>query len=283
MQATTAIVTDSTAYIAKDVRAKLGIHMIPLSVLFGSEAYQEEVDISAEAFYEKMAESDTLPTTSQPALGAFVELFTKLKDAGYKEVVTIHLSSKISGTYQNALQAGEMVDGIDVYGFDSGISCAPQAYFVEEAAKLAQRGEHAEEIIERLEAMRSNIRAYFVVNDLKHLYRGGRLSSGQFVVGQLLKMKPVLHFEDGEIVPFAKVRTEKRALQQIISMLEDDVVDGNEYRVSVIHAMREAKANEIATSISKRFPNVTVEIGYFGPVIGTHLGEGSLGISWYRL
>lgn len=277
-----AIVTDSTAYIAEDVREKLGVHMIPLSVIFGTEMFAEEVEICADQFYKKMAESEELPKTSQPAVGQFVELFTSLKEKGYKEIISIHLSSKISGTYNSALQAGQLVDGIDVYVFDSSISCAPQAYYVEKAAELAKQGLVAKAIIEQLEQLRPNIRAYFIVDDLKHLHRGGRLGSGQLVVGQLLKIKPILHFEDGVIVPFEKVRTEKRAINRILQLLEEDVASSKKFTATVIHAMTEEKAKQIANMISERLSNVDVNISYFGPVIGTHLGEGSLGISWYK-
>lgn len=277
-----AIVTDSTAYIAEDVREKLGVHMIPLSVIFGTEMFAEEVEICADQFYKKMAESEELPKTSQPAVGQFVELFTSLKEKGYKEIISIHLSSKISGTYNSALQAGQLVDGIDVYVFDSSISCAPQAYYVEKAAELAKQGLVAKAIIEQLEQLRPNIRAYFIVDDLKHLHRGGRLGSGQLVVGQLLKIKPILHFEDGIIVPFEKVRTEKRAINRILQLLEEDVASSKKFTATVIHAMTEEKAKQIANMISERLSNVDVNISYFGPVIGTHLGEGSLGISWYK-
>lgn len=277
-----AIVTDSTAYIAEDVREKLGVHMIPLSVIFGTEMFAEEVEICADQFYKKMAESEELPKTSQPAVGQFVELFTSLKEKGYKEIISIHLSSKISGTYNSALQAGQLVDGIDVYVFDSSISCAPQAYYVEKAAELAKQGLVAKAIIEQLEQLRPNIRAYFIVDDLKHLHRGGRLGSGQLVVGQLLKIKPILHFEDGVIVPFEKVRTEKRAINRILQLLEEDVASSKKFTATVIHAMTEEKAKQIANMISERLTNVDVNISYFGPVIGTHLGEGSLGISWYK-
>ncbi len=277
-----AIVTDSTAYLTEEVRKKLHIHVVPLSVIFGDDVYEEEIEISTEQFYKKLAANDKLPTTSQPAIGRFVELFMKLAEEGYHEVVTIHLSSKISGTYQGALRAGDMVEGIDVYGFDSGISCAPQGYFVEKAAKLALDGVDAKTIIQQLEKMRPSIKAYFMVADLKHLHRGGRLGSGQLVVGQLLKIKPVLHFDDGVIVPFEKIRTEKKAIARILSLLEQDVEQGGLYTVTVIHTLNEEQGQSVATSIRERFTNVDVDISYFGPVIGTHLGEGSLGIVWYK-
>lgn len=282
MNKNVAIVTDSTAYLPKEIRERLAIHMVPLSVVFGEESYQEEIDISTEQFYDKMLTAEKLPTTSQPATGQFVELFTKLSEAGYKQIITIHLSSKISGTYQSAISAGEMVEGVDVYGFDTEITCSPQGFFIQEAAKMALEGVGVDDIFARLEEMKTSLKAYFMVDDLHHLHRGGRLSGGQLVIGNLLKIKPILHVEKGSIVPFEKVRTEKKALARILSLLEKDVQHGGAFLVTVIHAKKLDVAEQLAATIRERFSNVNVDVSYFGPVIGTHLGAGSLAVSWYK-
>ncbi|WP_423408254.1 DegV family protein [Heyndrickxia sp. MSNUG] len=276
----TAVVTDSTAYIPKELREKWNIHMIPLSVIFSNETYREEVDISAEAFYEEVKNRD-LPTTSQPPIGEFVELFEKLSN-DYDEVVSIHLSSGISGTYQGAITAGTMVDGIKVYAFDSEISCMVQGFYALEAAEMAEQGKSGEEIIARLGEMKHSIRAYFMVDDLSHLQRGGRLSSAQAFIGSLLQVKPLLHFEDKRIVPFEKVRTRKKALNRVVELLAEDAGSGEQYRAAIIHANREAEALEWKKELETQFPNVEFMLSYFGPVIGTHLGEGSMGMGWYK-
>ncbi|MEH7887030.1 DegV family protein [Bacillus sp. JJ1609] len=276
----TAVVTDSTAYIPKELREKWNIHMIPLSVIFSNETYREEIDISAEAFYEEVKNRD-LPTTSQPPIGEFVELFEKLsKD--YDEVVSIHLSSGISGTYQGAISAGTMVDGIKVYAFDSEVSAMVQGFYALEAAEMAKQGKSGEEIIGRLEEIKQSSKAYFMVDDLSHLQRGGRLSSAQAFIGSLLQVKPLLHFDDKMIVPFEKVRTRKKALNRVVELLAEDAASGESYRAVVIHANREVEAIEWRIELETRFPNVEFMISYFGPVIGTHLGEGSMGMGWYK-
>ncbi|WP_017726232.1 DegV family protein [Halalkalibacterium ligniniphilum] len=277
-----AIVTDSTAYLDPEVRKELGIHMVPLSVVFGEEAFQEEIDLTTEAFYEKMKQTDKLPTTSQPAIGHFVEMFESLAKEGFQAVISIHLSSKISGTYQSAISAADMVEGIEVFGFDSEISCAPQGYFVIEAARMAQKGAEAQEILDQLVAMKDRLRAYFMVDDLNHLHRGGRLNAAQLVVGSILKIKPVLHFEEGSIVPFEKVRTEKKALARIKGLFAEDASSGEAIQATVIHANRLDAAEELAEELRTQYPNASVGISHFGPVIGTHLGAGSLGLSWMK-
>ncbi|MGG7619635.1 DegV family protein [Bacillus coreaensis] len=275
----TAVVTDSTAYIPKDLRDKLDIHMIPLSVIFGTETYREEIEITASEFFEEVKNRE-LPTTSQPPVGEFVQLFEQLsKD--YDSVVSIHLSSGISGTFQGAVSAGEMVENIDVFAFDSEISCMVQGFYVLEAAQMAQEGKEPEEIIARLDEMKKTLYAYFMVDDLSHLQRGGRLSSAQALIGSLLQVKPLLHFQDKKIVSFEKIRTRKKAMRRMVDLLAEASA-GEEYRAVIIHANREQEANEWKKELEAELPNVEFVISYFGPVIGTHLGEGSMGLGWVK-
>ncbi len=277
----TAIVTDSTAYIPKAMRDKYNIHMIPLSVVFGTEAYREEVDITAEEFFNEIKNVEKLPTTSMPPIGLFVETFEELKKE-YDAVVCIHLSSGISGTYQGAVAAGDMVEGIQVFAFDCELTCGVQGFYVLEAAKMALEGANPEAILERLHEMKKSTRAYFMVDDLSNLQRGGRLSSAQAILGSLLQVKPVLHFENKVIEPFEKIRTRKKAIGRIVELLEEDAKLGVPMEAVIIHANREEQAQELLNELSEKFPNVNFDLSYFGPVIGTHLGEGALGIGWYK-
>lgn len=277
----TAIVTDSTAYIPKELRDKYNIHMIPLSVNFGVESYREEIDITADQFFEEIKAKSELPTTSQPPVGEFVELFEKLGQ-DHDAVISIHLSSGISGTYQGAVSAGDMVENVKVYTFDSEISCMVQGFYALEAAELAQEGKTAEEIMIRLKEMKKTMKAYFMVDDLTNLQRGGRLSGAQAFVGSLLQVKPILHFEEKVIVPFEKIRTRKKALKRLFELF-DEVASSNEpMRAVLIHANRPAEAVELKAELADQYPNVDFLISYFGPVIGTHLGEGAIGLGWYK-
>jgi DegV family protein with EDD domain len=276
----TAVVTDSTAYIPKELRDKWNIHMIPLNVIFGSEVYQEEVDITAEQFYQEVKVKD-LPTTSQPPIGQFVELFERLAKE-YDTVISIHLSSGISGTFSGAVTASTMVEHIKVYPFDSEVSCMPQGLYAIEAAKMALNGEDSDKIMSRLEELKKTARAYFMADDLSHLQRGGRLSSAQAIIGSLLQVKPLLHFEDKVIVPFEKIRTRKKAMKRIVDLLGEDAASGEHYQAAVIHANREEEAQEWKVELEALYPNVEFMVSYFGPVIGTHLGEGAMGLGWMK-
>ncbi|MEI5907595.1 DegV family protein [Bacillus spongiae] len=277
----TAIVTDSTSYIPKELREQLNIHMIPLSVVMNGESYQEEFDLTSELFYEEVKNSGKLPSTSQPPIGQFVELFEQLaKD--YDAVISILLSSGISGTYQSAVSASNMVDNVEVVVYDSEISCMVQGFYVLEAAKLAQMGEDPTSIVRHLDEMRETSKAYFMVDDLSHLQRGGRLSSAQAIIGSLLQVKPLLHFENKVIVPFEKIRTRKKAMKRIVELLEKDVEKGIPLQASIIHANRLEEAQAWKGELEEKYPTVEFSISYFGPVIGTHLGEGSMGLGWMK-
>ncbi|KOY82353.1 DegV family protein [Lysinibacillus macroides] len=277
----TAIVTDSTAYITAEKRARLNIHMVPLSVNVSGQLFAEEVDITASEFYDKVRGIKEFPKTTQPPIGEFVALFEELaKD--YDEVIAIHLSSGISGTYQGAVQAGEMVEGIEVHAFDSEISCAVQGFFALKAAEMVQQGFSAQDILAALADMQQYTRAYFIVDDLAHLQRGGRLSSAAALIGGLLQVKPVLHFVDKVIVPFEKIRTRKKALKRVEELLAADAKKYEAMNAVVIHANCEEEAQAWLAQLAATYPNVNFTLSYFGPVIGTHLGEGAMGLGWTK-
>ncbi|MFC7321877.1 DegV family protein [Halobacillus campisalis] len=277
----TAVLTDSTAYIPKKTRQSKNIHMVPLNVVFGQESYQEEVDITTDDFYDMVKEYEQLPKTSQPSIGLMTEKLEELAKE-YDAVIAIHLSSGISGTFQGIITAGEMVDDIEVYPFDSETSCLMQGFYALEASELANNGALPDQIMTRLDKMKESMQAYFMADDLSHLQRGGRLNGAQAFVGSLLQVKPVLHFVDTKIVPFEKIRTRKKALKRILTLFEESISSEGRYKASVIHANRPAEAEQMKREIEAEFDQVEVTISYFGPVIGTHLGEGAMGLGWYR-
>ncbi|MDV2582837.1 DegV family protein [Alkalibacillus haloalkaliphilus] len=278
----TAVLTDSTAYIPQEQLDHWNIYMVPLSVTFGDESYRELVDITTKEFYEKVRTEKDLPKTSQPSVGDFTTKFEEIAN-DYDAVVSIHLSSGISGTYQAAVSAGDMVEELEVHPFDSEISCMAQGFYVLEAAQMAQNGATPDEILNRLKEMKQDMSAYFMVDDLSHLARGGRLTGAQAMVGSLLQVKPLLHFEDTKIVPFEKIRTSKKAYKRMENLLSEAAQEAEQMKAVIIHAEREEIANKWKDELSEKYPNVEFVISYFGPVIGTHLGEGGLGLGWYKV
>lgn len=277
----TAVVTDSTAYIPKELRDSLHIRMVPLSVVIGNDTYKEEIDINTTEFYDKVRNERTLPKTSQPALGDFVETYEELSKH-YDAVISIHLSSGISGTLAGAKQAGEIVDNINVYTFDSELSCMVQGFYVLKAAQMAQAGADPNAIMQELNNMKQTTRAYFMVDNLDHLHRGGRLNGFERVIGSVLQVKPILHFENKVIVPFEKVRTRKKAMKRIADLLQEDAQKHAKLQATIIHANNEQEAITWKNELEAIMPNVEFTISYFGPVIGTHLGEDSMGLGWVK-
>lgn len=277
----TAIVTDSTAYIPLEVRQNYNVHMIPLGVTIEGTVYDEEISITAAEFYDRVRGAKEFPKTTQPPVGKFVELFEQLgKD--YDEIVTIHLSSGISGTFQGAVQAGEMVENVIVHAFDSEIACYLEGLYVLEAAKMAMNGASGVEIIARLEELKTSCEAYFIVDDLQHLQRGGRLSAAAAIIGGLLQVKPILTFQNKVIVPFEKIRTRKKAMRRVEEQLEKAVEKYGALQATIIHGNCEEEAREWMDKLSKEHPTVDITLSYFGPVIGTHLGEGAIAMGWLK-
>ena len=276
-----AVVTDSTAYLPEQIIEKYSIYTIPLTVTIGEDVYEEEVTLCATEFYDKVRGSGTLPKTSQPPVGKFVELFEQLKAKGYTDVISVHLSSGISGTYNGAIQAGSMVDGLTVHAYDSEIACYVQGFYVIEAARLAQKNIAPEKIIAHLDDVKETVDAYFMVDDLSHLQRGGRLSGAAAMIGSLLQVKPLLHFVDTKIVPFEKIRTKKKAYKRMSELLEKQA-EKMPLEAVIIHANAEEEALKWKRQLEKQLPHVVFHVSHFGPVIGTHLGEGAMGLGWKK-
>ncbi|PAE15274.1 fatty acid-binding protein DegV [Virgibacillus sp. 7505] len=277
-----AVMTDSTAYLTPEQREAFDIHMIPLQVVFDDATYEEEVDITAEEFYDKIKQQKALPKTSQPVVGKVIEKLEELSES-YDAVISVHLSSGISGTYQSMVAADDMVEGIDVHAYDSELSCMAQGYYALEAARMVKQGASVEDILKRLDEMKETMIAYFIVDDLSNLQRGGRLNGAQAIIGSLLQVKPVLHFEDKKIVPFEKIRTKKKAISRIKALFDEQAAGGAKMKACIIHGNRPEEAESLRQEWAAEYPNAEIEVSYFGPVIATHLGEGAIGFLWYKV
>ncbi|MGK9044859.1 fatty acid kinase binding subunit FakB1 [Mammaliicoccus vitulinus] len=276
-----AVLTDSTAYLDQAYLEKYQIKTIALNVIFKDKTYKELSELNTDDFYKRMRNETQLPTTSQPAMGEYVQLLESLKEEGYTDVIAVHLSSGISGTFQSAVTANAMVEDIKVHPFDSEISCAVQGFYAIKAAQLVQQGMTVvDNILEQLENMKQTTNAYFIVDDLNNLKKGGRLNSAQAFVGTMLQVKPLLHFVDTKIVPYDKVRTKKRAMKRIEEQLAKEVDGYKNLSIVIIEGNDKENALSWKTQIEEKFPEADVILSYFGPVIGTHLGEGALGLGF---
>lgn len=275
-----AIVTDSTAYLNKEEYEQDNLFFVPLSVIFKNEVFKEEVDITSDAFFEKVRESEQLPTSSQPTVGDLTALYQELEKE-FDAVISIHLSSRISGTFQNAYSVAKTMEGLNVYPYDSEMAGAGQAFLVKAAAKLARENYSVNEIIEQLDKIKKETEIYFVVDDLTNLIKGGRLSRMAGGVATALKIKPVLTFRGGEIIAYDKIRTKKKALKKIEALLEESVKE-KDYPIAatIVHAYCEDETQTFKEQMEEKFPNVRFTSSFLGPVVGVHTGEGAVGMSW---
>ncbi|GAB2501343.1 DegV family protein [Alkalibacterium psychrotolerans] len=277
-----AIVTDSTAYLNNEEYEKNNLFFVPLSCIFEQDIYKEQVDITMEEFFEKVAQTDKLPTSSQPTVGDFMKLYEKLKE-DFDAVISIHLSSRISGTFQNAFSVARSMEGITVHPYDSGFAGAGLALQVKEAVRLADEGKSVSDIISRLDELKDATDIYFAVDDVTNLIKGGRLSKTAGGVATLLKIKPVLTMRAGEIIAFDKIRTMKKALKRMESLLEEAVKEAPyPIHAIVVHAYCEEDAQAFLNRLEEKFPTVRFEFSFLGPVVGVHTGQGAIGMTWTK-
>lgn len=274
-------ITDSTAYMEEDWAREHGIYVVPLNVIFGEESLREGAEITTEAFYARMKDAKALPKTSQPSIGDFVSLYERLAEE-YAEGIAIHISSGISGTYHTSVQAASMV-GFPLKAIDSRIATYPMTYMLKEGIRLEAEGYGADEIAERLEQMKGKFESYFLVDDLHHLHRGGRLNAAQYLVGSMLQIKPILTIKGGKIIPVEKIRTFKKAKERIYEHFNRDAEEKVPMKACVIHANALDEANKWAEELRSLYPHVEYHLSVFGPVIGTHVGAGTLGLTWYKV
>lgn len=277
-----AIVTDSTAVINNDyITENSNLYVLPLHIIFTQdEVYQDGIDISPMEFFQKLETVSCLPTTSQPSVGEAMELFEELlKD--YDEIIYITISSKISGTFSTGQAVARLLSNHKVEIFDSLNTSVIQKYYVEEAVRLTKLGKSSESILKHLEKIRSQSEIYLVVDDLRHLGRTGRLNNMGAIIGSLLKIKPILHFEHGFINLNSKVRTLRKAYSEAIKKLLNDEIDGHT-KVMIAHANGLDNAIHVQKLINHYLPDIDIEICELSPVISVHTGPNSVGVAWVK-
>ncbi|MCT3619671.1 DegV family protein [Lactobacillus acidophilus] len=279
-----ALVTDSTSVLTEQEVKDNNINVVPIPVIVGDKEYLEGVNITSEQLFEMQRQGAAFPKTSQPSMGQMLELFNKLHDEGYEAIIAITLSSGISGFYQNLVNMAHNNPEYNLYPYDSKMTVKLQGYWVLAAAKMIKKGLEPEAIINNLDKIRDTIQELFVVDDLKNLSRGGRLSNASAFIGTMLQIKPILTFNDeGKIVAFDKIRSMKRAVSKVEKLALEKTAElpyRDKLRLFVFHSNDHKQAEEIKQFINENFPNKPVDIAEFSPVIATHLGEKSIAIAW---
>jgi DegV family protein with EDD domain len=271
---TVAVVVDSTSDIPQDVRKQLDIHVVPLVILFGSEQFRDGIDISNDEFYARLEGGSIHPSTSQPAVGEFVETYERLaKD--HEGIISIHIGGKLSGTVRSAQQAAEMLPDVPIRVIDSGSVSMGLGFLGIEAARMARDGKTLDEIATTVEAMVPRIVLWAVLDTLKYLERGGRIGKGRALLGTLLNVKPMIYIR-GEVLPGERVRTHKKAIARMVELASEEAP----YRqLAVVYSTGQEYADELADRLIGVHPRAQIIVTQLTGVVGVHGGPGVLGVT----
>lgn len=278
-----AIITDSTAYLSEELRQLPNVYQVNLSVIFedGSIAHDTNDPKEQEAFFKQLETQSSLPTTSQPSVGHYYDTVDQIIEDGYDTIFAIHLSSGISGTFQSGkMVLDEYKHLINSYCIDSLAASVAMEAIIENVIRWCQEGVEAEEIYRRATWQATHLDIYLMVENLDNLAKGGRLSTTSAVLGNLLKIRPLLYFnEEGKIVLFEKLRTNRRVYQrwhELVKKATEEYPDGIEVRFA--HALDQEEIEQIAHDMQQKFPDINIRINGLGTVISTHTGQRAKGM-----
>ena len=270
-----AVVTDSTADLPDDWRAQYGIEVVPLKVLFGSETFKDGEDITNAEFFARLATASKLPTTSAPSPGEFAEVYQRLA-RDYESCISIHLGAQLSATAEAARVGAQSVEGFRVEVIDSGTVTMPLAFLCRVAAESSTLDDATAAVKERV----PKCRVLALLDTLRYLEMGGRLSKAQAMIGTMLDLKPLLLVKDGEMPkPVDRVRTRSRAIGRMVEFFRED--QPAEY-VAVVHAQAPDEAEEVASRLRAQLPGQEIPVGQIGSVLGTHTGPKALALVYIK-
>ncbi len=272
-----ALVTDSTAYLPAELVQKYNITVIPLYVRFGEEVFRDNVDMNTEQFYSRLQTAPVMPATSQPSAGDFIEVYRHLVQQGATEIISAHISSKLSGTVSSAILAQDQITDVPIHIVDSLSTSMGLGFLVLKAARDLEAGRAPQEIIKTLEELREQILLYFVVDTLEFLHRGGRIGGAQAFLGSMLNLKPLLALKDGHIEAVERVRTKRKAVQRMLDLVGDEVGD-RPVSMAMLHAAAPDEVGALREQAEARLNSCECYETALSPTIGTHTGPGTLGV-----
>lgn len=275
------IVTDSTAYLPEPVIREHDIRVVPLCVHFGEEAFKEGVELSNEEFYTRLKAAPELPTTSQPSAGEFRQVFKELVEAGH-EIVTLTISSRLSGTWNSAMAAKEMLPDAGISVIDTESTSIGLHLMVGAALQAIAAGATRQEVVDQIEEIKERICVFLVVDTLEYLAKGGRIGNAKAFMGTLLKVKPILALQDGVIEPVEQVRSKRKALARMLELVEGHLgANGRQARVGLANALVPEEARAFGQEVQARLGCPEPFVSDLGPVIGTHTGPGVIAVAAY--
>jgi DegV family protein with EDD domain len=269
-----AVVTDSTADLPDDWRTSYGIEVVPLKVIFGDETFRDRVDITDDEFFRRLGTATKLPTTSAPSPGEFADVYRKLAE-DHDGCISIHLGAQLSATVQAAQIGAQAVEGFKVNVIDSETVTMPIAFL----CKVAAESQTLEAATAAVEERVPKCRVLALLDTLRYLEMGGRLSRAQAMIGTMLDLKPLLLVADRDIKPVERVRTRSRAITRMVEFLRGELPVEH---VAVMHAQALGEAETIAAGLRRELPEQEIVIGRIGAVLGTHTGPRALGAVYIK-
>ncbi|MGM9526253.1 MAG: DegV family protein [Peptococcaceae bacterium] len=279
------IVTDSTADLSPEMVERYGIQVVPLTVFVEGKAYKDKIDITNDEFYDILHKVKELPTTSQPSPAVFAEVYRKLAAEGAEHIISIHISTELSGTYQSSvLAAGIVAEEVQVHNVNSKIATMGQGLLVLSAARLVEEGKSLEEVLAALDYMVQNQSLYFLLDSLDNLHKGGRIGKASHLFGSLLNIKPVLCFNDGVIGVYEKVRGNKdnKALERLIEILAEKIDPSRKLYCALGYCDNRETAEYIVDRLKDRVDCDEFLFMQIGSVVSTHVGMGAVGMAFYQ-
>jgi DegV family protein with EDD domain len=274
-----AIVTDSTPNIPEHLIKENHIHVVPLNVIWGDESYIDGIEITNTEFYTRLETAKIMPSTSQPSVAQFEEVFRPLSQDGY-EILGIFLSEVLSGTISSATQAKKMLPEATIEIVNSKSLAMAHGFQVLAAARAANNGASLAECKRIAEDARDRSGVIFVLDTLEFLHRGGRIGGAKRFVGTLMNIKPILALEDGTIITLDQVRTQKKALERIVNLIVERTKGHKNIQLATLHANNPETAQFILDEVAKRLPLAEKVFAELSPVLGTHAGPGAVGLAY---
>lgn len=269
-----AVVTDSTADLPDEWRARYGIEVVPLKVLFGTETFRDGVDMTNEQFFARLSASTALPTTSAPSPGEFAAVYERLA-RDHDGCISIHIGAQLSATAEAARVGASSVDGFRVEVIDSQTVSMPVAFLCQVAAERDSLEAAVQAVNDRV----PRTRVLALLDTLRYLEMGGRLSRAQAMIGTMLDLKPLLLVANAEIKPVDRVRTRSRAITRMVDYFRTEMPVES---LAVMHAQARGEADEIAAALRQELPDIEVPVGQIGCVLGTHTGPKALGLVYLK-
>ena len=274
------IVTDSSSRLPEDAVKGLDVEVIPLWLIWDGECLQDGVDIDPPTFYQRLRRAKSLPSSSQPTVQEFMDFFQRLAKK-YDTIVNVLVSSKISGTIDNARKAMEKLPSLDIHLVDTLAASMGAGHIVLAAAREAASKASVESVIKAAENLKKKIDFLFLVDTLEYLHKGGRIGGAKRYLGTALRIKPLLEFKNGLIQPLEQVRTRKKALARMMDVATERLRGKHMAEATIVDIDCPEEGDRVAEIVRKRFSPKNLFRSGVSPVVGTHVGPGAIGFAFY--